>query len=202
MKTLFLDIASSDALVACVEGGARKSVARVDRKVREAGLMDAVKTALGDAKWNGEDLRRVACVVGPGGFMSIRVGIAFANALAWARGLPMAGIHGSDLIRARANAGDFLWIHSTKSGEVFVRGFGSLTPRWPEPIHVTLDVLLSRFSSGDAVAGELLPEHRDALVAAGAAVLPLAPEESVIGPLCEGLFYAEKPLIPWYGREG
>ncbi|MFH1456646.1 MAG: tRNA (adenosine(37)-N6)-threonylcarbamoyltransferase complex dimerization subunit type 1 TsaB, partial [Patescibacteria group bacterium] len=48
----------------------------------------------------------IICVIGPGGFTSLRIGIATANAIAWALNIPIIGIenkfgvNGQDLISA------------------------------------------------------------------------------------------------------
>ena len=58
---------------------ARDLVPEVSRLVRDAGLRIG-------------DLQGIACAIGPGSFTGIRIGIATAATLAYAAGLPVAGI--------------------------------------------------------------------------------------------------------------
>ncbi len=99
-----------------------------------------------EAGWVWKDLTHLACVVGPGGFTSLRVGVSCINALSWSLKIPSAGIHLSDLYAARVPTNSFLWLHSTKRTELFVRGFGSFSREWPQPTHITLDNFLSQLS--------------------------------------------------------
>jgi len=41
---------------------------------------------------NIKKLKGIICVIGPGGFTSLRIGIATANAMAWALNIPIVGI--------------------------------------------------------------------------------------------------------------
>ncbi len=50
------------------------------------------------------------------------------------------------------------------------------------------------------VMGDLLDEHRQALIAIGAVFPVPATLESVLPPFVEGLSYEKKLLTPWYGR--
>ena len=153
------------------------------------------------------DLHRIAVTVGPGGFMSIRVGIALANTLSWSLKIPLAGIHLSDLWEARTQTSNlkpqtFLWLHSTKKEFFFIRGFGDFEKQWPEPMLISLDALRSQllaFSSSLPYVGELLQGQRTAL--------PMLTEkadarsiEDILPSLLESLTYEQKTLEPWYGR--
>src|SRR5260221_569253 len=75
---------------------------------------------------------KIACVLGPGGFTSLRVAVGLTNALAGTLDIPSCGIHLSDLYAALSMEKDFLWLHSTKKKELFARGFGFFQSTFPE----------------------------------------------------------------------
>ncbi len=56
-------------------------------------LVPVVRAALAEAEVRWEDLELVAVTRGPGLVGSLLVGVAAAKALAWARGLPLIGVH-------------------------------------------------------------------------------------------------------------
>ena len=47
-------------------------------------------------KFKNKDLRGIMVVVGPGGFTSLRIGIATANAMAWSLNIPILGIENKE----------------------------------------------------------------------------------------------------------
>ncbi|HVW66493.1 MAG TPA: tRNA (adenosine(37)-N6)-threonylcarbamoyltransferase complex dimerization subunit type 1 TsaB [Candidatus Peribacteraceae bacterium] len=217
MNTLFLDIAThtsssldgSSGMIACVDDAVVSKIA-VDDRMSDTDLMPAVEKALKDAGWNYQDLTQIACVIGPGGFTSLRMGVSLANALADQLKIPSAGVHLSDLYRARVMSDDFLWMHSTKKTELFVRGFGSLQSQWPEATLVGIDEFVSTVGAWHGstalttgamplhVCGELIPDHREKIPRWTA--LPLRPLADVLPSLLANLLYKTDLLLPWYGR--
>lgn len=101
MHTLFLDFSSGTKVVGLVLPNGRANLTPIDDHTNEVGLMDTLLALLKAHHVALTDLKRIAVTVGPGGFMSIRVGIALANALSWSLKIPLAGIHLSDLWKAR-----------------------------------------------------------------------------------------------------
>lgn len=193
VRTLFLDVTGADGLLAFVDDNQVVGEVSIDRKVRDAGLSAAAEACLKQAGWTWDSVERIACAVGPGGFMSIRVAVAFCNALAWARNIPLAGIHGSDIIFARVST-NCVWVHSTKSDEVFVRD----RKIWPEPTHLKLSELLEKLPSDMPFAGDVLPDH--ARVLSPRKQLSLTPLTGILPKIISTLSYGESPLSPWYGR--
>ncbi|MDD5469577.1 MAG: hypothetical protein PHO92_02135 [Candidatus Peribacteraceae bacterium] len=198
MQCLFIDIASHSGLVACTDAQSIVSGQSCDHKIRDGELLATIQNVLTGAGWRYEDLTALACVIGPGGFTSLRMAIACTNVLADQLRLPSAGIHLSDLVDARVREEHFLWLHSTKRAELFVRGFGTYASRWPEPTHVLLEDFLRDVPHGAPWAGELLPQHADVLHTLRA----LVPEDSatVLPALLSGASYETRSLLPWYGR--
>jgi tRNA A37 threonylcarbamoyladenosine modification protein TsaB len=191
MKTLSIDCASHEGHIACVDDAGTRAI-RAFARANDAELVPFAEDALARAGWKKEDVERVACNLGPGGFTSVRNGVAFANALSDLLGVPAAGYHGSVLALARTGAA--LWVHSTRRDEAFVLG-----GPWAEPTLVPIADVLAAVR-GTTVAGDLLDAHRAAILDAGAAIPPALPLESVLPGLLAGLQPRGGTLVPWYGR--
>ncbi|HRH93969.1 MAG TPA: tRNA (adenosine(37)-N6)-threonylcarbamoyltransferase complex dimerization subunit type 1 TsaB, partial [Candidatus Peribacteria bacterium] len=152
MRTLYIDLAGAERSFALVDDTHVVGSVTIDDHRAEERLMPAIDALLKDAGWNREDLTHVAAVTGPGGFMTIRVAVSLANAIAFALGIPSTGLHLSDVWHARVTsdesrvtgtmaarnselrARDCVWLHSTKKTHAFARGFGSFEKLWPEAV--------------------------------------------------------------------
>jgi hypothetical protein len=137
--------------------------------------------------------------------MSLRVATAFTNTLMHQLKIPGAGIHLSDVYAARASGmqgNSFLWLHSTKKHELFVRGFGSFAERYPTAKWMELDTFLQALPEGTHWTGELIPEHEKAIGSRGVKVVSLRSLEVALPTFLVGLCYREEILQPWYGRGG
>lgn len=65
---------------------------KVERQQAEKLLFNLEKIFLKqDKKWR-QNLKGIIAVLGPGGFTSLRIGIATANALAWSLQIPICGV--------------------------------------------------------------------------------------------------------------
>ncbi|MFA6039612.1 MAG: tRNA (adenosine(37)-N6)-threonylcarbamoyltransferase complex dimerization subunit type 1 TsaB [Candidatus Peribacteraceae bacterium] len=222
MNTLFLDLAGNPGLVACVTDDAVVSLKEVDRRISDADLLPLLEALLAEARWSKEGIGRVACVTGPGGFTSLRVAAAFANALAFSLNVPVAGIHLSELCAVRVSAPtplppppsgegerggegkkhtNFLWLHSTKKIELFVRGFGSFAKAFPEAAWMDLGKLGDAYPSGAPWTGELLSDHERFLSSRGAVRAEMKDVKEVLPVFLKSLKYGEKNVVPWYGRK-
>lgn len=210
MRTLFLDFCSHQKTMAIVEDGETLTLQQIEDHTDESKIMPLIEDMLARTRKtphrkirssateptkNFHALNRIAAVTGPGGFMSQRVGLSIANALAWSLKIPLGGLHLSDLYAARVS-GDALWIHSTKKQLLFIRGLGTYAKQWPEPVTISLDDL-QKLTDGTYI-GEVLPEQ--------AAVLRIKPYPmmkdlaDILPKLVESVSYADTPLLPWYGR--
>lgn len=60
-------------------------------------LLPVIDSVLRRAAFKKNILSGIAVISGPGGFTSLRIGVAAANALAYAWGVPVAGVHLADV---------------------------------------------------------------------------------------------------------
>ncbi len=207
-------------------------------------LMPTLEQLLKESGTSLKDLTHIAAVTGPGGFMSLRVGISLANALSWSLKIPVAGVRLSEVWlariapppsspnpfsrRAKGNtsvnaitqesaeyyplpsgegappeAGRVreVWLHSTKKNLLFLRGFGALEKRWPEPIPISIEDAQKQIPTNTSFVGELIAEHRKALPQLQP-VQSIKSLEDVLPTFIQSLKFEMKPLEPWYGREG
>src|SRR3989338_809745 len=171
MNIFFLNLASHQGLLACVGNYRVLSSFAVDHRIDDAALVPHVEAVIHKAGWSYPDLTQIACVVGPGGFTSLRVAVALTNALSHELKIPVCGVHLSDLyaIRSAETTGSPLtsaWLHSTKKQELFIRTFNH--GNFPDPVCVSIDDLQTIIKKEDRWMGELIPEQRKVVDEAGA----------------------------------
>ena len=211
MKILFLDLASHDALIACCDDQSTVASESVAARIGDHEVLPMIEKALHSAGWSFEDLDQIACIVGPGGFTSLRVAVTFANVLADQLGIGLAGIHLADVYQARIETEsgkrkveNVYWMHSTKKDQLFIKG-----GKWEEATLITVDDLVTLNSSFDLELrterqlstllwmGELIPEHQ-AIITADP--INLQPVTDVLPQLLAAQTYTKDILTPWYGR--
>lgn len=99
-----------------------------------------VDAALSQAGLAPGELTRVGTACGPGSFVGVRIGVAFARGLAAALGVPAVGVGVLDaLAHAAAGEGLVAAVHDAKRGEVVWaawRGARALTEPVREPVDV------------------------------------------------------------------
>lgn len=199
MKTLFLDLASHDALIACVDDQKVIASESVHARIGDHELIPMTEKVLAEAKWTFEDLEGIACVIGPGGFTSLRVAVTFGNVLADQLKIPSVGIHLSVLYRARVESGkrkveNEFWLHSTKKDQLFVQG-GDFV----EPTLISLDDFsaLCTLHSPLSWMGELIDAHREKI---NTDHVELQSVIDVLPIFLASQNFDAKLLTPWYGR--
>ena len=201
MHTLFLDLAShgsstltaGSGLIAAIADDRIVASESLDHRVDDAELVPAVESILKKAGWSYSDLTQIACVIGPGGFTSLRVAVALANTLSSQLKIPACGLHLSDVYAARSSA-PALWLHSTKKTELFVR------VAHEEPRCINLDELKVIIKKGMTWMGELIPEHQKIIDVVGALQASLRSLEEVLPGFLSAQKYEKRILQPWYGR--
>ena len=122
MLILAFDTATNIATSALVDGdavlGERTSVART--------LLEDVDALLRDASLEAEDVDALVVGTGPGSFTSTRIGLAVARGLAFALGVPVAGVSTLDAL-ASAAPGAYPVVDARRR-EVFVPGPRAVAP--------------------------------------------------------------------------
>jgi tRNA threonylcarbamoyl adenosine modification protein YeaZ len=207
MNILFLDTASKENILALCTEHTTLLLTHLQQKV-DAVMIEEIEKLMEKAKCSYSDLTHLACVIGPGGFTSLRVGVTVINTLAYALSLPSAGIHLSELwrervIRAAGARGhaqqNFFWLHSTRRMQLFVKGFSSdgtiMTPS------TMLDLEDARTLRGPYV-GELIDDHTKVLNNCHPILENnLLSLKEVLPTFLVQKHYEKKQLLPWYGRD-
>ena len=106
MNILAIETSTPAASVALGDGRHVVAAAeRTDRRGHSAFLVSAIDFCFDQAGWNPSDLDAVVVDVGPGLYTGIRVGLASAQALAAALGIPVIPGNALDAIALRASTG-------------------------------------------------------------------------------------------------
>ncbi len=126
MKIVAIDTATPASSVALLDGReVLATTSRVDRRGHGAFLVPALDFCFDQVAWRPEDLDAVVVDVGPGLYTGIRVGIATAQGLAAAVGIPVVGASSLDAIALRAATGRrHIWVVvDVRRGEFAVAGY-------------------------------------------------------------------------------
>jgi tRNA A37 threonylcarbamoyladenosine modification protein TsaB len=194
-STFFVDLASHHGSFAIVSNEKTLAFQSVGHRCNDADLVPIFESLLKVSSITSKDLTHLACVVGPGGFTSLRSAVAFINTLSFVLRLPIASIHLSDWIAARVGT-SFTWLHSTKKELVFLRSISD----HKEPTLVELMNLPSHLKEGDTWAGELLPDQRTLVDGLGCAEASLTSLEETLPEFLKAQKYLHELVAPWYGR--
>jgi len=154
MIVLALDTATPQVGVAVLGPDGVLARYSTDRGMRHAErLVPFVQLALGEAEVALAELDLIAVDVGPGLYTGLRVGVATANALARAVGVPVAGVSSLEALAAGASgfSGLVVPVIDARRGEVF-----SATYRWVDG--APLAVSPPRLVRPDTLGGELAAE--------------------------------------------
>ncbi len=200
MKCLFLDPAGFIGSIACVSETETLALDVMDRRITDKDIIPLIDKTLAAAGWEYTDLTHLASVTGPGGFTSLRTGIALLNVFSDQLKIPVAGVHESDVYAARVSAEDWVWCHSTRIDQFFVRGFGTYASLFPEPALIDVDVFAEKVPEGILWTGELIEGQQKKLSPKNMKPLELTPLGDVLPEVAKGLPFAMTPLLPWYGR--
>lgn len=106
MRVLAIETSTPSSSVALADGRQIvASAARLDRRGHSAFLVPAIDFCFDQAGWRPEDLDGIAVDVGPGLYTGIRVGLAAAQGLAAAIGVPLLPAVSLDALALRAATG-------------------------------------------------------------------------------------------------
>lgn len=123
MKLLAIETSTPGASIAVVDDRTTLAAAsRIDRTGHASFLVPAIDFCFHQVGWNPQDLDGVVVDVGPGLYTGIRVGLATAQGLAAAFGIPLIPVSSVDAIALEAKTGHRLvWtIVDVRRGEVAV----------------------------------------------------------------------------------
>lgn len=123
MKLLAIETSTPGASVALVEKRTTLAAAsRIDRTGHASFLVPAIDFCFHQVGWSPQDLDGVVIDVGPGLYTGIRVGLATAQGLAAAFGIPLIPVSSVDAIALEAKTGHRLvWaVVDVRRGEVAV----------------------------------------------------------------------------------
>lgn len=143
---LAIDTASNEiALAVAVDGAVVSSMTVDGAQDHSRLLLPSIEAILGSRR---SDLAGIAVVRGPGSYAGLRVGIATAQGLALAAGIPVRGISTLEAVAAAGNLPPFTAIHPAGRGEFAAQDFvdgsaaGAIRAVRPEAL------------AGQALAGE------------------------------------------------
>ena len=106
MKTLAIETATPASSVALGDGAELRAMSlSVDGKGHVGFLIPAIDFCFSRAGWSPSDLDLVAVDIGPGPFTGLRAGLAAAQALAAAVGVPIVTVSSLDVLALRAATG-------------------------------------------------------------------------------------------------
>lgn len=123
MRIVAIETATAASSVALVEGsGIVASARRIDRRGHVGFLVPALDFCFSQAGWSPDEIDVVAVDVGPGLFSGIRAGLATAQALAGAAGVPLIPVIALDAVALGAATGHRrIWaVVDVRRGEVAV----------------------------------------------------------------------------------
>ena len=107
MATLCIDTATEHGMVAVAREGHETSSARWQSKGRHGeNLFGHIETAMASAGIGRSDLSLIGAGLGPGGFTSLRVGLATAKGLALGLELPIVGVSSLRVLARSIGSGD------------------------------------------------------------------------------------------------
>ncbi|MFZ0625883.1 MAG: tRNA (adenosine(37)-N6)-threonylcarbamoyltransferase complex dimerization subunit type 1 TsaB [Acidimicrobiia bacterium] len=170
MKLLAIETATPGASVALIEDATTLAAAsRIDRVGHATFLVPAIDFCFDQVGWSPSDLDAVAVDVGPGLYTGIRVGVATAQGLAAAFGIPIIPAVSVDAIALEARTGHrLIWaLVDVRRGEFAVARYHPVpggVVRETETELVTPEVLRAQLESApeqSLVVGDTgaLPDH-------------------------------------------
>jgi len=167
MNILALDTSSPFMTVALVRDGVvfAEQGARYDRRKGES-ILDLVASCCAMAEVALADLDLLGVGLGPGGFTSVRIGVATAKGLALARELPLVGVPSLEVLARGFAATDALAVPVVDAyrGEVFTAVYrlrGDVAEALLAPMHAGPEE--ARRAIAQAVAGQSFVAGGDGL---------------------------------------
>lgn len=128
-------------------------------------LSPAIELALKQAGVKPSDLKALAVAIGPGSYTGLRIGLALAKGLAFARNLALIAVPSLDVLAAGQPLQDLPMaaVLQAGRGRLAVAWYKASHETWTlteEPALMTAEQLADRIQSPTYVCGELSPEDR------------------------------------------
>lgn len=170
MRILGLDASTMVGSVALVADGVVEGeyTLKVKRTHSER-LLPAVARVLADADLTVADVDAVSVAVGPGSFTGLRIALATAKGLAYARGLPVVGVGTLDVLAAPWwwFPGLVLAMLDARRGEVYAAAYRGGIGREPGAPEAVVEPVACSFDDFMRRVGETASDSRIPAVAVG-----------------------------------
>lgn len=169
MKILAIDTSGPVCGVAIlVNGAVAYEAATVNKMTHSVNLLPMIDAACQAAGLTIADMDRIACVVGPGSFTGVRIGVSTVKGLAHAHGTPCVAVDALEAMAAGAGefAGVICPIQDARAGQVYGAAFkaGAVRPeRLMDDIPLKLEEYVEAIRAfGDRFLflGDGMPVHR------------------------------------------
>jgi tRNA threonylcarbamoyladenosine biosynthesis protein TsaB len=197
MRVLVIDTALDACTAAVFEDGRALGVrSEVMARGHSERLGGFVRDAVGQAVGGFEALDRIGVTVGPGSFTGLRVGLAFAQGLGAALGLPVVGVSTLAALASSADGGHGATaaVIDARRGQVYLQLFqdgGSAS----EPEALSLEDAVARLE------GQLWRiTGSGAVLVGGEPSMQTAPDPAALAALTAALDPATSPPRPLYLR--
>ena len=172
MKLLAIDTSGPVCGVAvATDEGIRYSCAVVNKRTHSVNLLPMVDAALAGTGLTLAELDAIACVVGPGSFTGVRLGVSTVKGLAHGAGKPCIPVNALEALAVGAGAFDGVIcpIQDARAGQVYGAAFRAGNPR-PERLMADEPVKLEDYAAQIAALGSRflflgdgMPVHRERL---------------------------------------
>ncbi len=169
MKILAVDTSGPVCGVAVLADGAvRYSAMVLNKRTHSVNLMPMIDAALTATGLSLDDMDRIACVVGPGSFTGVRLGVSTVKGLAHGCGKPCAAVNALEALAAGTGGFDGILcpIQDARAGQVYGAAFKNGTER-PERLMPDTPIKLEDYVAqiqtfGDRFLfiGDGMPVHR------------------------------------------
>ncbi len=163
MKLLAIESSGAVASVAVWEGGETKvEFSLNDGRTHSEKLMPLVQRALSELSLELRAINAVAVSVGPGSFTGLRIGVATANALAFASGIPVIETPTLLALAKGAAAENVLALLDARNDRAYAAYYNKGALVWG-PEALALAELASRVPPETAAVGDLNPANSEKL---------------------------------------
>lgn len=126
---LLLDTSCPRAVVAlAIDGVLAKEAYLTEQHRHDVQVPLAVENILKESGIHFRDLAGIAVGAGPGSFIGIRIGMAYAKGLAVALGIPLIGLKTLLAFAAKADAKEGIIAIDARRGELYIQSYESVSP--------------------------------------------------------------------------